>query len=80
MQPLSNERPDVRSPIVNFRNGIDPKNNKIEYSKYLFLKCIQIYKNIYILSCKQKVPKLFFLPESSNRALEPAGSPVPFSM
>jgi hypothetical protein len=30
MQPLSNERPDVRSPIVNFRNGIDPENNKME--------------------------------------------------
>ena len=28
MQPLSNDRPDVRSPRVSFRSGIDPESSK----------------------------------------------------
>ena len=47
MQPLSNERPDVRSPIVNFRNGIDPENNKIEYYKYVSQVNTSLYKKNY---------------------------------
>ena len=39
-----------------------------------------ILKYIFQLSYKQNTQMIFVLPESSNRALEPAGSPVPFNI